>query len=50
MALPAGDDFLPPPAAGANTELMQTCNSMPIPHEYTQAVIAANSAGLLMWF
>lgn len=48
-ALPAGDLVLPPPPAGANTELVQTRNSMPVPHEYTQAVITANSAGLLTW-
>jgi hypothetical protein len=47
MALLAGDDFLPPPVAGANTELTQTCNSMRNPQEYTQPVIAANLAGLL---
>ena len=48
-ALPVGDDFLPPPAAGANTDLVQTRNSMPIPHGYTQAVITANSSGSLTW-
>ena len=48
-ALPVGDMILPPPVAGANTELVQTRNSMPVPHEYTQAIITANSAGLLTW-
>jgi hypothetical protein len=44
MALPVGqENLLPPPVAGANTEQIQTRNSMPILHQYTEAVIMANA-------
>ena len=46
---PAGTIVLPPPVAGANTEQVQTRNSMPVPHEYSQQTIAAFSNGTLSW-
>jgi hypothetical protein len=49
MALPFAENLLPPPVAGTNTEQIQMRNSMPILHQYTEAVIMANSLGSLMW-
>ena len=48
-AAPAGSNLLAPPAPGVATEQVQTRNSMPVPHEYTRAVIIAYGNGLLTW-
>jgi hypothetical protein len=48
-AAPVDDTVLPPPGAGVNTDYVQTRNSMPVPHEYTQAVINLNSNGSISW-
>jgi hypothetical protein len=48
-AAPIGTHLLPPPDAGDVTEQVQTRNSMPVPHEYTRAVIVAHANGNLTW-
>ena len=48
-ALPAGEDRLPPPAAGANVEQKRTRSVMPIPHPYAGPILEQMVAGTLTW-
>ena len=48
-ALPAGENVLAPPGPGDNTEPVQTRNSVPVPHPYTQQILEAYSLGNMTW-
>jgi len=48
-ALPAGDALLASPDAAANTHDVTTPRAMPIPHQYTKAVLLAYVQGTLTW-
>jgi hypothetical protein len=49
VGVAVGAQLLAPPVAGANTEQVQTRNSMPVPHAYTNAVLHAYANGILTW-
>jgi hypothetical protein len=49
VGVAVGAQLLQPPVAGANTEQVQTQNSMPVPHAYTNAVLRAYANGTLTW-